>query len=54
MALPPYRPQFPFCTAATFKARLVELGLYALTHDHSRWWISAIEVILRRRGLAHG
>lgn len=36
-------------TASFCKTALVDLGLYALTHEHSARWVPAITTILKER-----
>jgi hypothetical protein len=39
--------------ASHIKSSLVDLGLYVLTHDHSRLWVPAICTIIRERRWTH-
>jgi hypothetical protein len=43
------RPPLP----SRLKRRLVMLGIYGLTHDHSRLWIPAICTIIKERRWSH-
>jgi hypothetical protein len=52
MAAQANTPQNPRHIGRTLKARLVDVGLYALANDHIQM-VHAVTTIPRRRGLRH-
>jgi hypothetical protein len=49
----PYRkrPVYPLCTDRT--AGLLYLLGYALNHEHSKFWVVPLTLLLQRRGWDH-